>query len=327
MIFKPIIKKKPKNPLSLREYYQRRNKVLIKRLVGGFGDIIVQRMMFEDFYKQFPNLEFTFSCPHKFIDLAINHPFVKTIEIEKLEENDFGIVYDISTACRTHELRYASNNKKNRSDIWAEYCGITLKNHNQFLKPKENMVLKCKEMLSKYNTKNLPVVLLATQSTNDNYGNAKSLNYDQVFEIIKELKKMGFYVFTIHSELQDAYSDLQVDQFVSININQWVALVSIADYVISIDSATFHIAGALKKPLVGIFSFTDGKVVGKYYDFILVQKHKDNGNWDCGPCWNFYNCPKSSLCQKPCITELLPNDAIQALQSIVYKSSEKFINS
>jgi ADP-heptose:LPS heptosyltransferase len=80
-----------------------------------------------------------------------------------------------------------------------------------------------------------------------------------------------------------------------------MSIIAAADYVISVDTAAFHLAGGLGKPLTGIFAWSDGKVYGKYFDFILVQKHRDNGNWDCGPCFKFNSCPKSREARKPCI--------------------------
>ena len=62
-----------------------------------------------------------------------------------------------------------------------------------------------------------------------------------------------------------------------------------------------------------MFSFTDGKVYGKYYDFVLVQKHRDNGDWECGPCFNLTLCPKTQSFPKPCLTELTSEDIIQGL--------------
>ena len=57
------------------------------------------------------------------------------------------------------------------------------------------------------------------------------------------------------------------------------------NYVISVDTGTFHLAGGLHKPMTGIFTWTDGKIRGNCYDFILVQNHRDDG-WECGPCWS-----------------------------------------
>ena len=130
-----------------------------------------------------------------------------------------------------------------------------------------------------------PMVLFAAKSTRCEFGVSKSLTDNQIYEISKYLLDHGFFVFTIHDEPIEPFNVLNIPQFLKLEPDSWLNLVAASDYVISIDTGTFHIAGALKKPLVGVFSFTDGKIYGKYYDFVLVQKHRDNGDWDCGPCY------------------------------------------
>jgi ADP-heptose:LPS heptosyltransferase len=323
-----LIKKKSKTPISLKNYHERRNKILIKRRAGGFGDILMQRMMFEDFSKIFPGIELTFSCPFQYIEMAKNHPFVNVISLDSINEDEYGAVYDITTACRVHEARYGSRNPYHRSDIWAAHCGIILQNHNMHLKSNEEMKQRCKEILNYYNPDKKPTVILATKSTNDDFGMNKSLTENQIEELAASLKNQGYFVYTIHKEHQTIYENLGINQFVSIDLQAWIAFVDISDYIISIDSATFHIAGGLKKPLVGIFTFTDGKVYGKYYDFILVQKHRDNGNWPCGPCFNIGFCPKTKDFFKPCLTELTSSDILKGFAEattrwIVAKNDQK----
>jgi ADP-heptose:LPS heptosyltransferase len=311
-----LVKKKPKQAISLRNHYERRNKILIKRRVGGFGDILMQRMMMEDLSKTFPEAEITFTCPTPYLEMAKNHPFAKTIDISKIKEEEYGIVYDISTACRVHESRYPSTNNAHRSDIWAAYCGISLTQHKMHLSSTKDA------LLFKFPT-NLPTVLLTTQSTNDAFGLGKSLTNEQITQIVTILKNQGYFLYTIHNEPQIIYEQLGVHQFISVHPQTWINLVDLADYVISVDTATFHIAGGLQKPLVGVFTFTNGKVYGKYYDFVLVQKHRDNGDWDCGPCFNLFSCPKSEEIKKPCVTELTADDILQGFYKVVEKYPSK----
>jgi ADP-heptose:LPS heptosyltransferase len=96
-------------------------------------------------------------------------------------------------------------------------------------------------------------------------------------------------------------------------------VIEAADYVVSVDSAAFHCAGGLGKPLTGIFTYCDGKVYGKYYDFVLVQKHRDNGDWPCGPCFHWPSCPKSKEMLKPCLTELTPDILADGLERMFQK--------
>lgn len=312
-----LVKKKAKKPISLRDHQERRNKILIKRRSGGHGDILMQRMLFEDFSQAFQGAEVTFACPQQYLEMAKNHPFAKTIDLGSVDEKEYGAIYDLTTACRIHENRKGIDNKDHRSDIWAAYCGVILENHNMMLKPDDLMLAQCREVFKQYNKENKPAILLASTSTNDSFGIAKSLTYNQISDIVKTLRDDGYYVFTIHNDKQIVYDNLGVDQIVSIHQQAWIAMVELADAVISVDTGTFHIAGGLQKPLIGIFSCTDGKLYGKYFDFILVQKHKDDGNWDCGPCYNFTGCPKSQEIQKPCLTELSSADILRGFSEAV----------
>lgn len=305
-----LIKKKPKKPISLRDHYERRNRVLIKRRGGGFGDILMQRMLFEDFHKAMPGIELSFTCPYHYLEMAKNHPFATALDLSHVNEDEFGAVYDISTACRVHETRYGADNRDHRSDIWANYCGVSLQNHDMHLTAQPERIEECRHVLESHNRDHKPVVLLATQSTTDDFGKCKSLLPEQISEIVWSLREK-YYVCTVHGERQAIYDQLGVDQFTSLHPQSWIGLVAAVDYVISVDTSTFHLAGGLKKPLVGVFTFTDGKVYGKYYDFVLVQKHRDNGDWDCGPCFNMGFCPKTEQYPKPCLTEIKASDILR----------------
>lgn len=308
-----------KTPISLKEHFLRRNKIAIKRRCGGVGDIVMTRMMFQDMAEKFPELNVTFSCPQPYIQFAENHPYVKTISLESLKDSDYGIVYDITTTCRSHEMKYKINNKDHRSDIWAKSCGLTLSKHNAFLQPNENLKEKYKTIFNNINPESKPVVLFVPfAATNSDFGLSKSLTEYQISDLKEKLQ--DYFVFTINKNHHPLFDELNIHQFNSLDAEQWLALVDISDYVISVDTGTFHIAGCLKKPLIGIFAFTNGKVYGKYYQFELVQKHKDNGNWDCGPCYCASQCMKSKTIPKPCMTELSVDEIMYSFKKLTNKN-------
>ena len=242
--------------------------------------------------------------------MAKNNPYIETIDFDKINESEYGIIYDISTACRVHESKFGKFNTTHRSDIWARYCGLKLESHNMHL---------TSDKVNINNPSKKPIVLFSPFSTGDAFGNAKSLNNDQIREVVYQLKEIGYLIITINSERKVIFDELGVEQFIGLKVNDWIKTVNSVDYVITVDTANFHIAGGLKKPLVGIFTFTNGKIYGKYYDFILVQK-----KMDCSPCFNVSNCPKSEKAQKPCSTDLTASEIIQALDKAVkkWRSSE-----
>ena len=141
---------KRKHNLSIRDFYNRRNKVLIRRTLGGFGDILMQRMMFEDFSKI--DVEIHYACPHEFMEMSLNHPFLKNIkEINKVSLIDYGIIYDITTICAITESKELSNNKRHRSDIWANHCGVELTKHEMHLYPEIEQIENCKRLIKEIN--------------------------------------------------------------------------------------------------------------------------------------------------------------------------------
>lgn len=310
---------KIKKTISIKDHYFRRNKVLIKRRVGGFGDIVMQRMMIEDFSKT--GLDIFYCCPFPFIEMMRDHPYLKEAkEISQIKEEEYGIVYDITTICSTTESVLVDKNKKHRSDIWANYCGIELEKHETYLKSTPDSLNLYKEEIKKINPDNKKVIFLSAHATNNNFGEAKSLSEEQISQLVKKLKDLNYLIITASENNREIYNNLNIKQFTRINPKQWISLIDACDIVVSVDTGSFHIAGALKKPLVGIFGFIDGKIYGKYYNFVLVQKHRDNGNWPCGPCFNYHGCLKDKTnIKKPCITELTVDDIIEGLINVEQK--------
>lgn len=319
-----LIKKKKKE-ISIKNFYERKNKVLIKRKCGGFGDVLMQRMIFEDLKKL--DIEITYSCPYQFIEMANNHPYLDNVlDLSRVNEDEYGIIYDISTICAITESKELEKNKNHRSDIWANFIGLKLENHEMHLAVDVESKNFCLDIIKKINTEKKPTILLCTKSSNNPLGKAKGLTSEQTKKIVNYVKEIGLFPITTDELIQEIYTELEVKQFTPIDVKTWISLVSVCDYILSVDTATFHIAGGLKKPLIGIFSFTDGKIYGKYFDFILIQKHKDNGDWDCGPCFKFIACPKDKInSKKPCITELTTEEIKKGIDEAIKKWPKSLI--
>jgi ADP-heptose:LPS heptosyltransferase len=129
----------------------------------------------------------------------------------------------------------------------------------------------------------------------------------------------------MHTDPPPLFQLLNCQSIVTADLMTWKSVIAAVDYVISIDTAAFHLAGGMKKPLIGIFSWTNGKVYGKHYDFMLVQKHKDcDPDW-CGPCNNWQMCPKVPLHHpKPCVAETKANEIMNAFDLLVKNKSKPF---
>jgi hypothetical protein len=77
------------------------------------------------------------------------------------------------------------------------------------------------------------------------------------------------------------------------NLIEAMSLIDFSDGLISTDTGTLHCGGGYNKPILGIFNYTNGEIIGKYYEnLVIVQKNqKDDPSWTCGPCNDFAKCP------------------------------------
>jgi len=300
--------------VPLREYYGKRNKLLIIRDTGGLGDILMMRMIFEDFKRYVPGLSIVVAAPTQYHSALEDHPFIdKVIDSTQIELSDFVVSYNITSACGRYEMKRAPLADKHRSDIWAAHCGIKLKHHNMHLNVDPQVTERCHQRLESFRTHEKGPIMLITPVSAIR---SKDLDPAQANGVITKLRKMGYCVLAFHKH---PLKKLKVPTICADSVIDFFGFINAAAYIITVDTAPFHAAGGLGKPQVAVFSWADGKVYGKWYDkYILVQRHRDNGDWDCGPCYLWYNCPKEKKqSRKPCITSITVEEIVAAAKQMI----------
>ena len=119
------------NNMSLRDFYNKRNNVLIIRDGGGIGDILMLRMMIEDFKILMPDVKLTVATTVNYHKILEDHPFINNIANSRdLNENDYMVSYNVTSACIRYEIKIAPYSDMHRSDIWAAHCGVKLTKHD-----------------------------------------------------------------------------------------------------------------------------------------------------------------------------------------------------
>lgn len=301
--------------ITLKDFYSKKDKILIYQNRGGLGDALMQRMLFDEVKKTINNCDLIFACLEEHIDAFIDHPAISSIvDVKKIKLSDYGVCYDTCVTVADRYENYYAPCKEHRSDIWAKTLKIELSTHDMNFRLDKTTLNKCKNHLQeikKYPDK--PIVLLAPYSRMA----TKSLldwQIETIVDATKEVNLVGIHKYEIKP-----LTNLNLTTIQNITIQEWMCYIANADYVVSVDTAAFHMAGGLKKPLVGIFTFADGKIYGKYFDFILIQKHRDNGDWDCGPCFKLAECPKSNKSQKPCLTEISEQEIRDGINKMFQK--------
>jgi len=318
-------------PVSLRDFYNKRNKVLIIRNARGLGDILMHRMLFENFKRVMPDMHLTFACPHSYHEAVKDHPFIdEVIDSTNVNRNNYLISYDTSSCCVRWENQMAPNADKHRADIWAEHCGVMLTKHDMHL-PFISQELQQFGLFQVRQARNMSRTIYDAKAPNVlftpvAFDMQRTLTDEQILGTVKYLKNKGCFVYTTYQTKVQFFEDMGVPCLAGFPIPHWFSFVHAADYVVTCDTSVFHYAGGIKKPLTGIFTHVDGKYRGRYYDFVLVQKHRDDGNWPCGPCYNFAMCTHPK-CQdkldmampRPCVTELTTKEIIEGLEKMFAK--------
>ena len=290
---------------TLREFWERRNIILIKRNVWAVGDFFMHRMVFEDIKKLNSEIQVHFACPAMFFPILQDHPFIdKLVDSEIIQINEYPVTYDNSNSCVDYENIHGGSCVVHRSDIWAGHCGLTLTNHNMHLTIDPHSKERAIKRISELNTENKPTILFSPYSTNA----SKNMTDYQIRILVNYLREKNCFVFAMHLHTSPILDELKVPIITNASMFDLVAFVNESDYIVTTDTAFYHIAGGLGKPLLGIFGYINGKIYGKYYQSEFIQKHKDNGDWDCGPCgYHFHICPKPKKFDKhACIYEISP---------------------
>lgn len=299
-------------PVGIREYHEKRNRILIWHDKGGLGDVLMHRMFFKDFKAVIPEAELVFACLPQYHEAVEDHPYIdKIVDSRTVNPRDYLVHYNTCVSVAdNYERQQAPFCVEHRSDIWAKFCGFELRSHDMQFRLDPALLRNGRRTIEAHRKKDGPVVLFAPVSNMI----AKNLLPWQM-EVIRDATK-DYNLVGLHKSEIAELTRLGVPGLYDQSIREWVAVTAEADYVISVDTAAFHLAGGLKRPLMGIFTFADGKTYGKYFDFVLVQKHRDNGDWDCGPCFKFGECPKCKTLPKPCLTEISSGELEQGVRQL-----------
>ncbi len=288
---------------SVRSFHNDRGKILFWLPLGGLGDVLMQRMLFWDAQRIFPEAEIHFACHGPYCDAVRDHPCVKRVlPSSEVNLEDYMMHWRTCVVpANKYEDYHGIDCRLHRSDIWGLYCGYEITNHDMHFRLDPTLLARCREwMQSRKKFPEAPSVLLAPISA----VKTKSLTAEQIMAVVDATE--GMNLFGCHKKELKLLSEIGLPGVYDRSILEWMHFVAASDYVVSVDSAAFHMAGGLRKPLVGIFTFANGKTYGKYFDFVLLQKHRDDGGWDCGPCYNYKACPKEHGEIKPCLTEISP---------------------
>jgi len=301
-----------KPTIGIRDFYNKRKKVLIQRSVGGLGDILMHRMMFEDFKKLLPNAEVHFACPAMYHEAVIDHPFIdKVLDSNVVNYHDYIIHYNTTTACGRWEMKMAPMSGKHRSDIWANHCGVALTCHDMHFRISEEEKNDGLDIIEKHRDRPGKSVILAPISAMHN----KNLSDELMFEVAIGLRDRGYFPVGLHGSPIFGFLKNDVPTIHGLKLRKWLSVINQADYILSVDTSHFHAAGGMYKPVVGMFTFVNGQTYGSHYPKVELVQGPCPLNYS--GCYDWGQCPKLKEGPKvPCCSGLTANSILAAFDRL-----------
>lgn len=308
--------------------------MLINKL-GGIGDILCARLLFEDL-KQVPKIGQTvFAVPRKYLPLIEDHPYIdRKLAVEDLNPNSYNeyiLVKDITQVPGEIERQTMPDVKQNRSDILANSIGLKLKSHQGHLTFSDQEMDWAQKYIDQLGAgKKIGIAPFTAHVSKD-------LDRQLVNNLVSWCRKKDIIPLIFHDGKTEIENAVIVDD---LTLRQWMVLVSLLDGVVAAASAMFWISQLTYRPTIAIFGCEDLRIFGKYHlNLSPLQRRSANGNrlryasithkqempkrfqgdWLYCPCWDARKCAfqKWGKYPPPCLKSIKVEEITKRLEHLL----------
>ncbi|MEA1938655.1 MAG: glycosyltransferase family 9 protein [Pseudomonadota bacterium] len=304
------------SPIKLDDYLSNQDKILIIRAVGGIGDVLISRMLFEDLKALKPSIEVCYAVQPIFFPLVQDHPFIdRVLDCNNIKLTEWPFFRDITHKAGTYEAATMPFIDKHRTDVWAEYIGYELKNHEGHMHLDEEDITWGKAFIKPSDKPRIGISPISAHASKD-WGIEK---FQKLINRIGD--KAEIYIF--HNSNLDLEGD-NCHKLLDLTFRQWIAAVDELDMMVTVMTANFNIANMLHKPTIAIAGAEDLDIYGKYFpELVPIQRHrKDGEEWEHCPCWRASGwCAYDSVKQYPrkCIRSITVDEVYAEVEKLISK--------
>ena len=303
------------DPLRSKLSVRKSRKILVTRAMGGIGDILMMTPGLHALTLNNPRAEVHFAAPKSFHVILQGLPKVHLIDIDsepiQLARYSRWINLTDCPAGRV-EARQYPNVRANRVEIFAKAMGVSkrkLQSTAGFLpiyRVSSDESAWAKEQLDKLNPKGLPVIGVQPFAA-DSYR-----NWPHMEALVEELSHRHL-VLVFHHEPLSGFNYSNTLKILE-PLRKSIALASLCEKLVVLDSSFLHFSAALGVPTFAIFGAISGKVRTRRYPNVhLFAPSKEE--FPCYPCWRHEHKPchltngRESICLRS-ITARNVSDAI-----------------
>lgn len=282
-------------------------RIVVKRTVEGFGDVIMMTVIPKAFKEAFgDDVEVDVFVTPNFVQLLEGNPYINKILVGEFNEKDYDLVLNansIDFKTETKESEIEQEYCRNRTNLYLQQLGLWLIDRTPVYVVSEKEKKWAGDVLVR-----MPRPIIAVQMK----ASVKAKTYPHMQKVVEDLigSRCGVIV------LDERYPDGKY----MYTLRQMAALINESDIIVAPDSLALHLAGALKKRGIGIFGYTDGKVIAQDYEkihpFQAVCPYKK------APCWWTIDCLKGDSTREKeiaghchCLEQLEHNWILEAIET------------
>lgn len=299
---------------------------LVTRAQGGIGDLIMMTPGLRALSKR-QGGPVDFALPQKFHSIFRNNPYVRLLDIDgpPIDISAYGVWANLSICpAGRYESTHRPHVKKGRVELFARGMGVLMPelsksglNVDLFLSDTDREF--CSQFKAERRLGNRPIVGIQPYSR-DSYK-----DHLRIGDTIRRLSE-NYDVLVFHHVEDGLPKGERIFTTAGLSLGNSLALVSILDAMVSVDSAFLHAAAAFDIPVIGLFGPTDGRTFTVHHKRVkILWKPK---SFPCIPCWRNEDMECAITRQtgaSPCINSITPEEIQASVQEMLTKEANKVV--
>lgn len=292
-------------------------KILIKRRLGGIGDVLMTTPLLRAIKELIPNCELTYATDTIYSNGAlkdiIEHcPYVNKV-VHNGEVNDKAFDYNVDITATGLSRERSGTIPPNRIDMFADEVGVDISSNPEpiYELTDKEITLGKEELEELINSKTDKFNIIAIQARSNDTRRTWSLDrIQELADLLAKNKKNKVLLFDWgHSVERWKASQPNIHLVLDKDMNGTARLINLVDVVICPDSAILHLAGALNKRTVTIFGPIPPESRIDHYPNTTVLVRKLN----CHPCWYTPTCRKNTGMTLECMNAITAEEVEEAV--------------
>ncbi|MBB2932701.1 glycosyltransferase family 9 protein [Paraburkholderia silvatlantica] len=276
---------------ALKQADAKQRRILVTRAMGGIGDLFMMTPGLLALKQKYPQASIDFAIPKSFHAVFEGLPGIRLINIDEdaIEIRKYKRWVNL-TDCPAGKLesKQYPNVRQNRIEIFARSMGISKARLSRahgflpFYRVRESEREWAQRYLQKINPDGRPVIGVQPFAA-DSYR-----NWPHMEKLVEELSH-SYCVLVFHHEPLNGFRFDNVTTVVE-PLRNSIALASLCERLVVLDSSFLHIAAALKVPTIAIFGAISGRLRTKDYPNIQLLA-PSKAEFPCYPCWRHEHKP------------------------------------